>query len=97
MPIDAERVPASARHLIPLAGRWAIGDDYEREAAVDGATDQELRRLVEAVASTGDDFWGWLAGPESFSANPSPEYIALTDLSMAADSARVKLSRRHSG
>jgi hypothetical protein len=97
MGIDPGRIPASARHLVPFAARWAIGDDYEREAAVDGATISDLSRLVDAVAAADDDFWDWLSGPESRSPDPSPEYIAMTDLSMAADSARVKLSIRQSG
>jgi hypothetical protein len=60
---DPDHIPPSARHLVPFAGRWAIGDDYEREAAVDGATDSDLSRLVNAVAAPHDDVWDWLAGP----------------------------------
>jgi hypothetical protein len=97
MPIDPERVPASARHLVSLVGRWAIGDDYDREAAVDRASDNELSQLVEAVAAAGHDFWDWLAGPESFTSPSSPEYVAMTEISLAADSARIKLSTRQSG
>jgi hypothetical protein len=97
MSFDPEAVPESARQLIALAEVWAIGDDYDREAAVERATDQELRRLVDGVAAADGDFWDWLAGPESNSSEPSPEYIAMTHLSMAADSARVRLSRRQTG
>jgi hypothetical protein len=76
--IDANRSgtrPASARHLASLVGHWAIGDDYDREVAVDRATDNELSELVEAVAAAGDDFWEWFAGSASFTSRSSPEYI----------------------
>jgi hypothetical protein len=93
MNLDPEKIPPSARHLAPLAHRWAIGDDFHREAAVHRATSEDLRVLVAAVDSAGDDFWDWLAGDESFAQPPSDEYIAMTDVSLAADSARVTLSR----
>ena len=94
MPLDPEHVPPSARQLIALAIRWAIGDDYDREAELERATDQELSALVEGVAAAGHDFWDWLADPESQLSEPSDGYIAMTELSMAADSARVRLAKR---
>jgi hypothetical protein len=49
--------------------------------------------MVAAVDATPDaDLYGWLAGSESRSAQPSPEYIAVTCLTMAADQARLRLS-----
>ena len=81
--------------LLPLAERWGVGDDYDREALVSAASDAELTTLVSAVdAVAGEDLYEWLAGPESESATPTPEYVAVTCLTMAADSARLKLARR---
>jgi hypothetical protein len=82
---------------VPFAQRWAIGDDFDREATVRSAQREDLRRLVAALDSVGDDFWDWLAGDESYAQPPSDEYIALTDVSMAAESARVALSKSSSG
>jgi hypothetical protein len=33
MTLDPETIPPSARQLVSLAQRWAIGDDVDREAA----------------------------------------------------------------
>lgn len=97
MQLSPDRVPLSARNLIGLAEEWGIGDDYDREAAVHAATEVDLRALVRAIDETADDFWEWLAGPESFAQALSPEYVAMTNLTMAADSARLQLSKMASG
>lgn len=52
--LNPANVPNDLRPLIPLADRWGIGDDVDREAALARATkaeQQELRRAVEAHAS----------------------------------------------
>jgi hypothetical protein len=52
--LNPANVPNDLRPLIPLAERWGIGDDVDREAALARATkaeQQELRRAVEAHAS----------------------------------------------
>ena len=94
MALRAERVPPGGRSLLRFAERWGVGDDYEREAAVAAATPDDLIDLVGGVDAAGDDFWDWLAGPESYETEPSEEYLALTAVTMAADSARLKLQRR---
>jgi hypothetical protein len=94
MVLNATRVPEEIRSLLPIATRWDIGDDFDREAAVGSASVAELRELVAALAGKeGDVLYDWLAGPESRAAKPSREYLALTHMTMAADSARVKLKR----
>jgi hypothetical protein len=93
MTLEPDRIPGSARSLLAVAERWAIEDDYEREAAVRRATRTEMEELVDAVDRVPDELWEWLAGPESFRPDPSPEYIAVTVITMAADSARLQLSR----
>lgn len=80
------------RPLLALAATWAIGDDVEREDAVARASESQLSALVEAVDRVpDDDLYGWLTGDESHRAPPSPEYIAVTLVTMAADSARQRL------
>ena len=91
MALDPDRMPAAARPLIPMAERWGIGDDGYREEAVDQATPDELRKLVASLDGVEDGFSEWLEGPESFAPRPSEEYLAMTALTMAFDSARVKL------
>jgi hypothetical protein len=87
-----DAIPAAVVPLLPLAERWGIGDDYDRAAAVDAASRSDLEELVLAVDTTDDQaLYGWLAGPESFSPEPSLEYIAVTCLTMAADQARLRL------
>jgi hypothetical protein len=86
-------VPDSALRLIALAGEWAIGDDVDREMKVEAATEDELRALVQVVDETPDQVWDWLAGAESSVPDPSAEYIAVTAITQAADSARVRVRR----
>jgi hypothetical protein len=87
-------IPETVRPLLPLAETWGLGDDFERAAMVDQASVDELTAMVGAVdAVPDDDLYGWLAGPESHSPRPSPEYIAITCLTMAADEARLRLRR----
>ena len=94
MSLDPAAIPASGRQLLPLAERWGIGDDYERELAVGNASEEELQVLAESMERVGDDFWEWLAGEASYASHPSREYLAMTALTMAADSARVRLAKR---
>lgn len=92
IPLNADRVPAALRLLVPLAEEWGISDDVARAARVSEADSGELARLVGAVDSVeGSDLYGWLAGEESYSHNPSDEYVAITCLTMAADAARLRL------
>jgi hypothetical protein len=94
MSLDPTRIPDEIVSLIPIAEKWGIGDDFEREAALREASRSELEALAHSTDSIDeDDLYKWLAGPESFDPSPSDEYIAFSNLSMAIDSARLKLSR----
>ena len=94
MPLDPSKVPTPLVPLLPLAEKWGIGDDVDRESAVSAASLQELEYLVHSIDDIRDeDLYGWLAGPESFDPEPSQEYVAMTCLTMAIDSARLKLTR----
>src|SRR5688500_20338669 len=46
--LDASKVPEDLRSLVPLAERWGIGDDVDRNAKVDKATDAERAELKNA-------------------------------------------------
>jgi len=94
MPLDPTKVPSALVALLPVAERWGIGDDFEREEAVSRASREELEALVHSIDEmSDDDLFGWLSGPESYNPQPSEEYLALTSLTMAIDSAKLKLSR----
>lgn len=87
-------MPAELSPLLPLARIWGIEDDIGRAAKVKDASLEELRNMVDAVDATDEAILdGWLTGPESYSASPSEEYIAITCLTMAVDAARIRLSR----
>ena len=62
--LDPARAPASARDLVAFAERWGIGGGYDRELAVDRASEGELAQLLALFADPRDSFW-WLAGPAS--------------------------------
>lgn len=83
--LSPENVPAPLRSLIPLAARWGISDDTLRCDAVGKASREELEELQRAVAQFDDDLDMWLAGPEAARAEHSPEYLAFSNMRMAAD------------
>jgi nucleotidyltransferase/DNA polymerase involved in DNA repair len=58
--VDAEQVPAELRHLIPMAERWGIGDDVDRNAKVDRATSAEREELRAAVEPHEAAITAWL-------------------------------------
>lgn len=97
MKLDSTKVPKCCAHLTPLAERWGIGDDADREDAVAHASRADLIQFVEAIQALPDDqMFEWLAGSESYSATPTAEYLAFTCMTMAYDSARVKLEKNGS-
>jgi hypothetical protein len=93
--LDPALVPAGVEVLFALVGEWGLGDDVARWRKVQSATDDDLRRLIQHVDSVDETaLYGWLSGPESFLPSTSREYQAITCVTMAADQARVTLSRR---
>jgi hypothetical protein len=92
--LDPDRVPVAVRPLLPLARRWGISDDVHRVNAVRRASRAELASLVDVVdGSFGPDLEAWLIGPEATADSPSPEYVAVSALTMAADHAGAHLER----
>ena len=92
--LDPRGIPLALMSLLGWAEKWGIGDDFEREALIEKASPEELERLVHSIDDVSDDdLFGWLAGPESFSDHPSQEYLAITCMTMAIDSAKVRLKR----
>ena len=80
----------SVRFWQTTAERWGIGDDYDREVAIQRATTEERKTLIDAIGSAPDELWDWLAGEESLAKEPTPEYVAVTNMTMAYESARLK-------
>jgi transposase len=75
--LDPNRVPRPLAHLVPVAEKWGDDDDGDHDQAVKSASRSELEALVYCIDEVSDDYLlGWLAGPESFNNNPSPEYVA---------------------
>src|SRR3989442_8647881 len=98
MPLNSHNIPSALVPLLPMAEKWGIGDDFEREAAISSASRQELESLVHCIDEIEDaDLYGWLSGPESFNSSPSSEYLAITALTMAIDSAKLKLRKQGDG
>jgi hypothetical protein len=71
--LDTSNVPGDLRHLVPLAERWGIGDDVERNAAVDRATPAERTELERAVTPVHARITAWL---DSFGQQPMPDEAA---------------------
>jgi hypothetical protein len=58
--LDPEQVPADLRQLVPMAERWGIGDDVDRNAKVDRATAAEREELQTAVEPHHARITAWL-------------------------------------
>jgi hypothetical protein len=96
--LNSKNVPPEVVTLLPLAEKWGIGDDFERERQVAKATVDELETLALCYENMDvDALFSWLEGPDAKSSNPSEEYLAFTCLTMGVDSARAKLENRAYG
>lgn len=95
MGLDPTNVHSTLVPLLPMAERWGIGDDIDRDVAVANASVEELRELADCLddPETGI-LLEWLTGPESQREPLTKEYCALTCLVMAVQQAKVVLSRR---
>jgi len=71
--LNVNNVPEDLRHLVPLAERWGIGDDVDRNAAVDRATPAERAELERAIASSDARITAWL---DSFRQQPMTDEAA---------------------
>lgn len=78
-------VPPALHSLIPLAAKWGVCDDLERESLVDNASAEEIAELKATIEEFNDQFDEWLAGKESEGPIYSDEYIAFSAMRMAAD------------
>jgi len=92
--MNPDKVPQSLRSYITLVDQWSVADDADREDLIHGASVEELRAMVVRVDEIDDAALDdWLAGPESFSDEPSEEYIKFTDFIAAYDLAKLRLER----
>jgi hypothetical protein len=95
MKLRSENVPAEFAQYLPIAERWGIGDDGYRDKQIRDADSPELEKLVHCLdGENGNALYKWLAGPESSGADSTPEYQALSCLSMAIDYAKLTLKKR---
>jgi hypothetical protein len=96
MKIDKQIVPRELQMYIDYAEKWGIGDDFDRGNKVKNSADSDLEKLIKIgdELAENETFNDWLYGSESNSLNPSKEYIAFTNLTMAIDSARDEWKKR---
>ena len=93
--LDPNNVPDGIAAFLPLAAKWGIGDDVYRVDAVWHASDAELLDLINTFDALDDSqLWDWLAGPEANNPNPTAEYLAITCLTMAIETAESVLKDR---
>ncbi len=88
--LDPTRLPEEIRELAPLIREWAIGDDIQRSAKLENASEEELQALVEAVSPYWDAVNSWL--DEANEENPVPdEAVLLSWLAEAAAEAETMI------
>jgi hypothetical protein len=83
--LNASRIPEALRHLLPLAERFGVSDDLDREDLVSKASCEEIALLKQAIAVHDKELDDWLAGPEADRPPYSAEYIAYSAMRMASD------------
>ena len=76
--IDPARVPEDLRPLLPLAERWAIGDDVERAAFIESASDHECEAFIDAVEPFMDAVEAFCGAGRS--RTPVPDEVVLLDM-----------------
>jgi len=92
--LNAKNLPLALVPLVPMAEKWGIGDDYDREAAVSNASVVELEALIHCIDGiSDDDLYGWLERCQKTPDHHTEEYAAITCLTMAIDSAKVELRK----
>jgi hypothetical protein len=89
--LNPEQVPEDLRHLVPLAEKWGIGDDVDRNAKVERATPAERSELRAAITPASSSITTWL---DSFGKEPMSDeaaafmYMQLALEEMPADGLR---------
>ncbi|MFI9836280.1 hypothetical protein ACIHFD_04555 [Nonomuraea sp. NPDC051941] len=84
VPLDEDHAPANLRALVPYAEIWGIGDDVDRDNLVESSPPEAREDLRELNETYWREFNDWLAGPEADAKSYSREYIAFSNLRMAA-------------
>lgn len=82
-----DRIPPEVLAYLDEFRAWAMGDAFDRCAAVEDAPKDELRRLVDAYDALPEAVWEWLANPPAPQATPQ-EYYDVSDLTSAAEYAK---------
>ncbi len=80
--LDPQQVPDDLRHLVPIAERWGISDDVDRNAKVDGATPEERDELRTALRPHRERITEWL---NSFQGQLSDEAGAFMYMQLAVE------------
>jgi hypothetical protein len=78
--IDPQKVPEDLRDLVPLARKWAIGDDVERADFMKSATIEEKKELVDRVSPKMDRIERYCAPLRE--QIPAPDEVVLFDMLM---------------
>src|SRR5258708_38916874 len=82
--LNPQVVPVALQSLIPLAEEWGVSDDILRMDMVK-ARPNEIEHLRKTLVNFEDALDAWLAGPEAQSSHFSAEYLAFSNMRMAAD------------
>ena len=93
MTLNPDNVPPVLRTAIPFAEKWGIGDDYERENLIAEASPTEWRKIVASLDDVDNSVLAQWLLQKSKEQPLSKEFLAFTNLTMAVDSARLKLKR----
>ena len=94
--LNANNLPPEFSSIIGWAEKWGVGDDVDREMAIENATTEELNTLSHCLDNIDDyQLVEWLNGDETKKKPLSEEYVAVTCLTMAVQSAKSVLKRRN--
>jgi hypothetical protein len=71
--LDPQQVPVNLRSLVPMAERWGIGDDIDRNDKVERVTTAERKELEMALEPHETEIKTWL---DSFEQGEMPKEAA---------------------
>jgi hypothetical protein len=90
LPINPQNVPEGFGSLIPFVEKWGISDNGYLDEAIEQASLEELKELVNAISQFNvEGFDQWLGNPGT--ENYTKEWVAFVSLINAYDLAKMRL------
>ena len=96
--MNENQIPPSLHHLIPLAEKWGIEDDGDREEILEASSNEELIELIDFIDTLPKnaltDLDNWFLNPKLVK-EPSFEYLKFSAYFLSFQLAKIILKDRN--